>query len=284
MPTQEQPTVLHRCRDDELMEEALSTPDIMAIPGSPEAIQVVGGSTTLDHSAILASARTQHPLYPPTAPEEPKEQAKVAKTGWRGRLSLALPLFYRRSSLAEGTPLPGSGASDAEPPPRYGRTSSRLSSFISPISSPSTRSARNHPPGHHPPSLRPAPGRDTGVYGNSSSGHIGPTVVEPPPAFGEKQSPAIMPKAFFFYGCKYPALWGPYMISLEHSLNVVLFQSSCHCFGFLELLFWWSSFEPSLSKNAGRQRKNRRTCYSCLDRRRKSGDIDAWLRWLRFCC
>lgn len=199
MSTQEQPTVLRHSRDDAMTEGVLSTPDVTGIPGSSEAIQVVKSLTTLDHSTIPASSRTQHPVYPSSASEEQKEQATVAKTGWRGRLSSALPLFYRRSSLAEGTPW----ASDVEPPPGYERTSSRLGRFISPVSGPSTRSARNHPPSHDPPSLRPAPGRDAGVYGNSSSGHVDPAVVEPPPAFGEKQSPAIMPKAFFFYGCKY---------------------------------------------------------------------------------
>ncbi|KAG9049330.1 hypothetical protein FS837_010649 [Tulasnella sp. UAMH 9824] len=87
-------------------------------------------------------------------------------------------------------------------------TCAKLINLIVPVSNPDGHPAESHiavPPS--PSSGGPALGRNTSVHRTGSSGGNNTTTVEPPPAFGEKQSPEVVPKAFFFYGFIMPLFW-----------------------------------------------------------------------------
>ncbi|KIO28833.1 hypothetical protein M407DRAFT_22084 [Tulasnella calospora MUT 4182] len=85
--------------------------------------------------------------------------------------------------------------------------SPRPSSSAAPVSRPDTHPSENHIAIRREPSPSLALGPNPGTHQVGSSGRNDTTTVEPPPAFGEKQSPEVMPKAFFFYGFVMPLFW-----------------------------------------------------------------------------
>lgn len=201
MPTQEAAAVLHNHSDDRLNKRDLPISEVASDSRGLGASR--GGSCPPAPavSTVPGPASTLPPSYFPATEDQSNPRPDAGK-GWAVRLRSAFRRLSSPADQEEGIALPAANPS-SEPPPRYGRMNPRPISLIVPVSSPDGHPTESHlavPPS--PSSGGPALGRNTSLHRIGSSRGNNTTTVDPPPAFGEKQSPEVVPKAFFFYGCE----------------------------------------------------------------------------------